>query len=126
MSKEDLWGDLPEVERIKTPFVILKEQSELLTEKTNGLLVGEVSGEQTGTQFDYSLNIVAPTLNNYTYTIVNMTHGITLYPLVLRGMNKGFSCDNEEKFKEYLHEIFTLSTTHDVISKLLAHIKAQE
>ena len=33
---KNLWGDLPVEETIRTPYVVLKEQANLLTEATNG------------------------------------------------------------------------------------------
>jgi hypothetical protein len=41
-SKKNLWGELPKPETIRTPYTILKEQASILSEITNGLLIGEV------------------------------------------------------------------------------------
>ncbi len=38
----DLWGSLPLPEKIKTPYTILQEQAEFLSDKTNGILAGYI------------------------------------------------------------------------------------
>lgn len=129
MPHDDLWGDLPEVQSLRTPLVILKEQSELLNEKTEGLLVGEIKQSQNGTKFVYELMIVAPTLNNYTYHLLTAIHDIGFYPVRLIdrmiSTDKG-SCSNEEEYKNGLRDIFSSEKNKNVISKLLTHINSQE
>lgn len=138
MATDDLWGELPDVERIKTPFVILKEQAELLTEKTDGLLVGEVTQRQTGLEahrfgiamptfkgFLCTFDIVAPTLNSYEYKLLSLVYGMDLYPLDLTAANKpSVSCSDEDAFKKELGKILTSQETQDVISKLLTHVRS--
>lgn len=127
MTTEDLWGNLPDVETLRTPLVILKEQAELLQEKTDGLLVGQINQHQKGTKFQYSLSIVAPTLNNYTYHLLTVTHDIGFYPLrLINNQNKPQQCPDEEEFKEGLRTIFTTQDIQNVISKLLTHIRSNE
>jgi len=41
---KNLWGDLP-VEDVRTPHVVLREQASVLTEVTEGKLVGKVVKE---------------------------------------------------------------------------------
>ncbi|WP_446009506.1 hypothetical protein [Candidatus Electrothrix sp.] len=125
MATVDLWGELPDVEKIKTPFVILKEQAELLTEKTDGLLVGEVEQLKTAGEFECTLDIVAPTLNNYHYTLIYLHYDMTLYPLNLSsGENPSVSCSDEDEFKKELGKIFKSQETQNIISKLLAHVRS--
>ncbi len=125
MATDDLWGELPDVEEIKTPFVILKEQAELLTEKTDGLLVGEATQKQIGQGFQCMLDIVVPTLNNYKYRVLSLVYKMTLYPLNLSPANKpSVSCSDEDEFKKELGNIFKFQETQDVISKLLAHVRS--
>jgi len=125
MATDDLWGELPDVEEIKTPFVILKEQAELLTKKTDGLLVGEVTQHQVGQGFQCMLDIVVPTLNNYKYRVLSLVYKMTLYPLNLSPANKpSVSCSDEDEFKKELGNIFKFQETQDVISKLLAHVRS--
>jgi hypothetical protein len=127
MTTEDLWGNLPEIKTLRTPLVILKEQAELLQEKTDGLLVGHVKLSQDGTRFLYIFSIIAPTLNNYTYHLLTVMHDIGFYPLTLvdnQGMGKEYS--DEEQYKKGLRNIFISEDIQNVISKLLTHVMSQE
>jgi hypothetical protein len=128
MSQEDLWGDLPVVESLRTPLVILKEQSELLQEKTEGLLVGQIKPRESGLQFRYEFAIVAPTLNNYLYETLVIVHGIGFYPVNIfdpNGHSATKSCATEEEYKQGLRDIFASEHVKTVISKLLTHIRSQ-
>jgi hypothetical protein len=77
----DLWGDLPNVDNVKTPHAILVEQGNLLSNKTKGFLVGVVTRKQEETKFRNVFQIVAPSLNHYAYSVCVATHEITLYPV---------------------------------------------
>lgn len=125
MATDDLWGELPDVEKIKTPFVILKEQAELLTAKTDGLLIGEVTQNQVGQGFQCTLDIVVPTLNNYKYRVLSLVYKMILYPLNLTPANKqSVSCSNENEFKKELGKILQSQEVQNVISKLLTHVRS--
>jgi hypothetical protein len=120
MATDDLWGELPDVEEIKTPLVILKEQAGLLTEKTGGLLVGEVAQQD----FKYSLDIIVPTLNNYSYNLLHVHSDMDIYPLMLYGGGSSVKCSDEDEFKKKLGKILKSQETQDVISKLLMHVRS--
>jgi hypothetical protein len=86
----DLWGDLPDAANLQSPEDILQEQAALLREKTGGKLVGvvePVERESWGGRsisrpdFEYVFLIRAPLLNDYTYTICQVSHGISFYPV---------------------------------------------
>lgn len=127
MKDDDLWGDLPKVGKIKTPLEILKEQSNLLSEKTNGLLVGEISRRKAEDQFYYSFKLVAPPLNNYGYQLLLIQHDIGFYPLVLKNSQVEGSrteCSDEKSFKNGLRDVFTSDKTKTVINKLLTHMRS--
>jgi len=127
MANEDLWGALPDVGNLRTPSVVLKEQAELLKEKTKGLLVGEIRPSQQGTRFSYELQIVAPTLAQYKYAVLSVTHDIGFYPLVLRDARTTVkeTCTDEAEFVSALRVALTSESTRDVIARLLTHIKAE-
>lgn len=127
MAKDDLWGDLPKAETLRTPLVILKEQAELLEQKTGGLLVGQIGGKQSGTGFQYQFSIVAPTLNNYSYSVLIISHDIGFYPVTVedpQGWASDITCSNVDEYKAALKAIFSKQEVQDVISKLLTHISS--
>jgi hypothetical protein len=127
-SKKNLWGELPTAETIRTPYTILKEQGSVLSEITNGLLIGEVVvNNQRDNFFDLILRIKAPALNNYTYSVVEVRQPIQLYPVTitnLLGHTVIGKYPSEEEFENALGEILSSPEVKQVISGLLAQIHA--
>jgi hypothetical protein len=85
-SKKNLWGELPNPETIRTPYTLLKEQASILTEITNSLLIGEVIHNQKDKFFVIILRIKAPSLNNYTYSVLEAQYSIKLYPVFVKNL----------------------------------------
>ena len=126
-SKKNLWGELPNVETIRTPYTILKEQASILSEITNGLLIGEVVVNNQKDTFVMTLRIKAPSLHNYTYSVVEVHQPIQLYPVVVINLlveRRGGKYSSEEEFENALGEILSSQEVKGVISGLLAQIHA--
>jgi len=126
-SKKNLWGELPNAENIRTPYTILKEQASMLSEITNGLLIGEVViNNQTDNSFGMTLRIKAPSLNNYTYSVVQVGQPIQLYPVSIINLlnNVVDRYSSEEEFENALGQILSSQEVKRVISALLAQIYA--
>ena len=126
-SKKNLWGELPNAETIRTPYTILKEQASILSEITNGLLIGEVVVNIQKENFlAMTLRIKAPSLNNYTYSVVDVQQPIQLYPVGIRNLikNTWTEYSSEEEFENALGQILSSQEVKRVISALLAQIHA--
>jgi hypothetical protein len=126
-SKKNLWGELPNVETIRTPYTLLKEQASILSEITHGLLIGEVVvNSQNDKFFTITLRIKAPSLNNYTYSVVEVQQPIQLYPVAVINLLEGRmgKYSSEEEFENALGEILSSQEVKGVISGLLAQIHA--
>ena len=150
-NKKNLWGELPKPETIRTPYTILKEQASILSEITNGLLLGEVINNQKDKFFVLILRIKAPSLNNYTYSVVEVQHSIKLYPAFVKNLTsdpitnatdfinslrvdlrhsglleeQGYKkYSSEEEFEKALGQILSSREVKQVISALLAQIHA--
>jgi hypothetical protein len=85
-SNKNLWGDLPNIETLRTPYTLLKEQASILSEITKGLLIGEVIHNQKDKLFVIILRIKAPSLNNYTYSVLEVQYPIQLYPVFVKNL----------------------------------------
>lgn len=85
-NEKNLWGELPNAEAIRTPYTILKEQGSILSKITHGLLIGEVVQYQKDKLFVLILRIKAPSLNNYTYSVVEVQYSIKLYPVFVKNL----------------------------------------
>jgi hypothetical protein len=131
MSVKSLWGDLSSLERLRTPKEILVEQANLLSEATQGAIVGVVDsrvestlfGRDTvsGQEFVHDLDVRVPSLNNYTYTLLTVAHGIDLYPVEVSSETYSVGkCATEEAYIELLLKILSSQRTKGILSKLLS------
>ena len=125
MASDDLWGELPPTSNLRTPAVILREQAELLSQKTEGLLTARITTPK-GRDFVYKFVMIAPTLANYSYSVLQVQHEIGFYPLSMTDLQEGMEhlCKDEEEFKVALGRILKSDRTHSVVSQLLTHIKS--
>ena len=97
-----MWGDLSEVQIIRTPRTVLLEQAQFLTEATKGTLVGVVREGPSARVFQHDLLVKVPSLNNYQVNILQVEHEIDLYPasLVASRTNTIVVCKNEAEFEK--------------------------
>jgi hypothetical protein len=129
-NEKNLWGELPKNAEVRTPFLILKEQASILTQMTNGLLIGEVIRVQSrDPEFWVILRIKVPALNSYTYSVVEVRYPPHIYPLTvidLNGSGSPVKCSSEEEFEAILSQILSSDPVKRVISTLLADIQSSE
>jgi hypothetical protein len=125
METKSLWGNLSELETIRTPKEILEEQALALTSGTNGLLVGHVDARQNQPTFAYDLDVMVPLLNNYVYTILSINHRITLYPVTVTSATSllpSVQCENEEQYTAAIERILSSKETKYILSRLLSQV----
>jgi ribosomal protein L6P/L9E len=134
MPPRSLWGELPDSTDEKPPVTILKEQAEVLSQITNGILHGRVTRESVDKGFTFTLDIVAPYLD-YTFEVLEAEHGIEFYPVKLRAGERRLvdrkieeptriTCKTEEELVEGLAQILSSPRVRKVIAALLAQSKA--
>lgn len=127
MTKKSLWGEIPKGSNILTPKAILVEQAEILTEATEGLLVGHVKQiNAPDDYFGYLFQIVVPSLNNYVFVVARVFHPVSLYPLDLLNVPIAHQsyCKNEGEFEANLEIILNSDYTRNVVSGLLAQVNS--
>lgn len=126
---EDLWGELPAPDSSRTPHAILLEQSQLLTKKTDGLLVGRVNRGTTGTGsgFYSVLQIFAPSLQ-YSYNVLTLYHDVTLYPVTVEpsGSAPNLRAENQNDLIAALAHVLSSEQVRKVITGLLTQIRADD
>jgi hypothetical protein len=122
MSTKSLWGDLSDLEIVRTPKEILMEQAQLLTEATDGVLVGNVESQSGSTTrlFIHDFDVTVPTLNNYSYTLLRIRHGVAMYPVRVEASDPSTSkdCPNEEEFISTVGSILSSSAVRFILSRL--------
>ncbi|MGD1917679.1 MAG: hypothetical protein ACFCAD_01615 [Pleurocapsa sp.] len=126
---KNLWGKLPIEDNIRTPYIILKEQASILTEATNGLLIGKVIKKRDSLDnINCDLIIKVPSLDNYTISIVDTIYPVTIYPVEIKGSNAQYysSCDTEEEIENTLSTILSSEEVRRIISGLLSEVRADD
>ena len=136
----DLWPEIITTEKIKAPVAILREQASLLGQKTKNLVTAEVEKPRKyNERFNYSFELVAPTLDNYHYRLFTVEHDISLYPLHLyidqdiaeelkNQTSLDFdeegtpfvSAENEDELMKQLRIVFSSKRTMHLVKALLA------
>ncbi len=128
MGSENLWGNLPDVGTLRTPLTILKEQASVLGEMTEGLLIGNVKLKRSSVddKFVLNLDIIAPALDNYTYSVVTVKQPPEFYPLELNFSqeSKGDIINDEKTFVDGLGKILSSDEVKKVVVGLLSQIQS--
>lgn len=126
---EDLWGELPTVDGVRTPSRILEEQSAVLADKTKHVLTGRIApltdSRQDGPkEFIFDYHIDAPTLN-YTFTAFRVSHPLELYPVSVSSVlgahaSTKYLAKTEKEYKRLLRELFQSHQMKNLIRSLLS------
>lgn len=122
----DLWPDDIEV-KAYSPAGILKEQALLLGRKKWGLR-GEIIRQECGDLFVYDFFIVAPSLDDFKYKVLEVVYGIEMYPLDINDLlaHNTIKVDSEEQFVKKLKEIFNSEGIKRVLGLLASQALAEE
>jgi hypothetical protein len=130
-AQRDFWPDIAVLELVSTPLTLLKEQATALARKTKGLLEGRIhTTNRIGTtdrigEFTHSFAIVAPTLDNYSYELFRVAHGVSMYPARIEvSSSSRFEVKTEQEFVDALKQVLSSPETMRVISALLAQAKS--
>jgi len=127
---QNLWPQDFENVEIVMPKTILIQQAEFLGETTQQVVKGEVATNQVVNNNDLSdmgviheLNIVAPALQNYKFTLIKVLHNMRqVYPLTLFYKIKDVKVkiSSEAEFIDKLGELFSDPETVKIIRTLIA------
>ncbi len=83
----DLWPEINLNENNDVPLTILNQQSEKLSQKTNGLILGDVVTRSHKTYIFHTLYLVAPHLDDYRYSLLSVAHSVLPYPVFIYNHN---------------------------------------
>jgi hypothetical protein len=70
----DLWPNDFGTVGVKPPVTVLREQANLLANKTNGILEAEVRTSTESDHFSHRFSIVSPALGGYRYLLFTLGH----------------------------------------------------
>ncbi len=148
VAAKSLWGDMPKDQDLPDiPSKILKEQGEILTEATSGILIGEIKGnviaiaaaddgiwlQKTATDtsgselFVVSLRIKVPALNGYIFEVLSIEHSIELYPVTIRDYLNVTSttCRNVDEYEQALTKVLSSKKVKSAVATLLAQASVE-
>ncbi len=125
----DLWGAEFDPIPPSTPLVsVLQEQARILTNRTNGRIVGEVSidaGIDIGTVWT-SLFVRVPALLNYRRKLLSLAYPVEVdplnpFPVTTFDYSESLSRElrDMDEYCEWLREILSSSEIHGLIANLL-------
>ena len=124
MTIENMWGELHEIDSVRSSFTILKEQGALVSEMTGGDIRGEVSRmESRPPNIRIDLDLLVPKMNNYSIEILRISYQVhKFYPVyVSTEFSNHEECDTEEEFMGALRTI----PGSDPVMKILTALRAQ-
>jgi hypothetical protein len=127
MEAKNLWGDLELDKPIRTPVTILKEQASVLSALTKGILHGDIEVHTAQVnQFYIKMYIVAPAIGDYYFNVLDVSHGIDLYPATVIQLDprKETECQSEDELTAALGSILGSERIGRVIRSLVAQSKA--
>lgn len=145
---KDLWSDIDFDFETETPVGLLKSQVNVLSQKTYGLLKGELSTYTENNVIYNTFYIVAPRLDYYRFALMRIISGSALYPVYIYDYSKPENGDNDDglevklagangaeiprasivvsdyaRFEEIVKEILSSKETVDIIRSLVSQSK---
>lgn len=118
---KNLWGDLSDMAKVRTPRMVLSEQGSQLSELTGGALTVAIDDRGSGQgNFRYDFDIVAPALNNYIYTVLTITHSVSLYPVTMAVGTASTELPDESALEKKLASVLQSKDTRNVIAALMS------
>lgn len=127
-SEKNMWGNLDYLDDIRTPTTYLKEQGNLLSEKTGGLLKGDVlnTSVRDADHTESELHIIVPTANNYRYGLLKVKYLIKgMYPLQITDYanDQKHECRDEEEFLSTLESVLSSKSVMEILGTLFSMSK---
>jgi hypothetical protein len=119
----DLWGEIAP-SAVRTPVSILREQASLLGAKTKHIIVGQIDTRTSGKTFHHAFNLIVPALDNYSYELFEISHGVGFYPVRVELKSSYGELKNEEEFLEWLGQKLSSAETKRLLGNLLAQAKS--
>jgi hypothetical protein len=118
---ESFWP-IVKFEPVRTPHAILFEQAALLSQSTNRLLVGKATRSVEDDIFISNLYIVAPSLNNYAYRVLQLNHSVELYPVSVSPEFAGarIQAKDEKELLAALKKVLSSDEIKRVLNGLMA------
>jgi hypothetical protein len=120
---------------VRTPLAILRSQVDPLFQLTKGLLIAKITTQMDdkGAWVSHTFELVAPTLAEYRYTVIEANHAKDrVYPVTVMAIGVGQTefggwpvAQTEEEFIEMVGHALRSPEVRSVIQSLLARINEE-
>lgn len=120
---ESLWPELVEAEE-RSPADVLKEQAAALNRQTKHLLRARVYMHTgLGRTLKADFDIIVPTLDDYTYTLLTVEYPVLMYPVQVTSARSMPKLATEQEFKDWLRSFFASDETRRIVGALLSQAR---
>ena len=145
MASDNLWGTIPKLKDIETPKRILREQSDYLSQATEGVLearlienwkgssndgVGEDKHNDDLKELQLDLSIESPFLDGHFVNIIRVVHEMQIFPVTLINFLvypfEYIAVNNSEEFKQHLARILQSDELLEEIKEMIIKAKLVE
>lgn len=130
---KSLWPEVFEAKKVKPVKTILNEQSKLLPKLTGDMVFASVVKTnaiqpESKNDFSYFYFLKGRFLKSYSFKVLDFSHGVTIYPVVLTldeliakelNLNEGLEFNGEEEFIKFLGSIYKSERLKDVIESII-------
>lgn len=122
---EDFWPTISETDADTTPLALLKEQAQLLSQKTVGKLQAELVTFPVGASLQHNFEIVVPALGGYRFQLFSVSQTPEGFPL--HGLVEGrrTALRTESSFESWLRSVLSSDRTKKILANLLSQVNAQ-
>jgi hypothetical protein len=121
---ESFWK-IPDVENLRVPAQIMKEQAAELSQLTDGILRGKFDTMQFADTLTLTFGVIAPRLDNYMVELFRYEQPIQIYPGAFSSdiNNQSKIIRNIEEFTEAMKNLLSSDETQRTIGALIAQSK---
>jgi hypothetical protein len=124
---EDFWPDGLGVIDEVTPLLVLKEQAAALGRKTRNMIEAAVETTVRDGWFRHTLKLRVPTIGDYSYKILTISHGADPYPVEIWNSLESdnmVKASGLEDFKAKLKGILSSERIKKVLNNLLTYAQS--
>jgi hypothetical protein len=109
---------------VMPPVRILRAQQESIPKKTNGLIEAMIKTSSEGDVFYHFFYLTVPSLDDYTYLVLTVSHPIHFYPLQVRSFTgERTECADEVSYINALAETFRSDQFKRIMNSLIEQAK---
>lgn len=122
----NLWPEQLGAAAVVTPRAILQRQAQVLAERSNNQIVGEISSRALGPDFMHHMVLKTPSVDGFNVFVARVRHNIQhVYPVRLfrsESDDRGVECADEAAFIAALRAQLADARLVQIVESLLAQL----